>query len=309
MREDKNMPHCSIRDRLRFMGGDTVSLDAIFPRYALAATGGTQVLFAGRFRRFNPVKRRIILARRDVRTVQSGERTNSHGKPVSNKILLAIPDGEFLSIRAHLEFVELPAHQVLHEPNESLRFVYFPNGGLLSLVVVMEGGETVEAGIVGKEGIAGIPSAVGLRRNPLREVVQIAGDGFKIKIDAWQDTLQSAPQLQMMLSRYAVLHCLQVSQTAACNRLHRSEQRLARWLLMAQDRVDAGVLSITHDFLATMLGTDRPTITLAAGILQKKKLIEYPRGTVKILDREKLERSACECYGIIQQLNGELGLK
>ncbi len=249
------------------------------------------------------------MARRDAQPVQSGERTNIDGRPVSNKILLALPVREYLTVRAQLEFVELPAHRILHEPNESLHFVYFPNGGLLSLVVVMESGETVEAGIVGKEGIAGIPSAVGLRRNPLREIVQIAGDGFTIKVDVLQDTLRSSPQLQMMLSRYVVLHCLQVSQTAACNRLHNAEQRLARWLLMTQDRVDAAVLSITHDFLATMLGTDRPTISLAAGVLQKKKQIEYVRGAVKILDREKLERSACECYGIIQQLNGELGLK
>jgi CRP-like cAMP-binding protein len=249
------------------------------------------------------------LARRDPQPAQAGERTNLDGKPVSNKILLAIPDEEYLSIRAHLKFVELPHHRILHEPNESLHFVYFPNGGLLSLVVVMESGETVEVGIVGKEGIAGIPSAVGLRRNPFREVVQMAGDGFKIKIGVLQDALRSNPQLQLMLSRYIVLHCLQVSQTAACNRLHRAEQRLARWLLMTQDRVDSGALSITHDFLATMLGTDRPTISLAAGVLQKKKLIDYPRGAVKILNRKKLEHFACECYGIIQQLNGELGLK
>jgi CRP-like cAMP-binding protein len=249
------------------------------------------------------------LTLRTVQPVQSGERTNIEGKPVSNKILLALSDSEYLSVRAHLEFVELPPHHILHEPNESLHFVYFPNGGLLSLVVVMESGVTVEVGIVGREGIAGIPSAVGLRRNPFREVVQVAGNGFKIKVEVLQDILRSTPQLQVMLSRYIVLHTLQVSQTAACNRLHSAEQRLARWLLMTQDRVDFAVLSITHEFLATMLGTDRPTISLAAGILQKKKLIEYPRGAVKILNRAKLERSACECYGIIQQLNGDLGLK
>jgi CRP-like cAMP-binding protein len=270
---------------------------------------GAETISASHLTRSIPAERRTRLARRDAQPVQSGERTNIDGRPVSNKILLALPDSEYLSIRANLEFVELPAHRILHEPNESLHFVYFPNGGLLSLVVVMESGETVEAGIVGKEGIAGIPSAVGLRRNPLREIVQIAGDGFMIKVDVLQDTLRSSPQFQMMLSRYTVLHCLQVSQTAACNRLHTAEQRLARWLLMTQDRVDAVVLSITHDFLATMLGTDRPTISLAAGVLQKKKQIEYIRGAVKILDRRKLERSACECYGIIQQLNGELGLK
>jgi CRP-like cAMP-binding protein len=281
----------------------------MFSGWAPASTDGAETISAGRFRRSIPIQRRILLAQRDPQPVQSGERSNADGKPVSNKILLALPESEYLSVRAHLNFVELPQHRILHEPNESLHFVYFPNGGLVSLVVVMESGETVEAGIVGKEGIAGIPSAVGLRRNPFREVVQVAGDGFKIKIDVLQDTLRSSPQFQMMLSRYAVLHCLQVSQTAACNRLHCAEQRLARWILMAQDRVDSGVLSITHDFLATMLGTDRPTISLAAGILQNKKLIEYYRGAVKVLNRKKLERSACECYGIIQQLNGELGLK
>jgi CRP-like cAMP-binding protein len=260
-------------------------------------------------RRSIPVERRIRLAGSDAQPMQSGERTNTDGKPVSNKILLALPESEYRSVREHLEFVELPQHRVLQEPHETMRFVYFPNGGLVSLVIVMESGATVEAGIVGKEGIAGIPSAVGLRRNPFREVVQIAGDGFRIKVDLLEDSLQSNPQLQMMLSRYIVLHYLQVSQTAACNRLHGAEQRLARWILMAQDRVDSGVLSITHDFLATMLGTDRPTITLAAGVLQKKKLIKYPRGAVKILNRTNLERAACECYGIIQQLNGELGLK
>ena len=283
--------------------------DAEFRGVPLAVIARTGAISARRLRRSIPAERRIILARRDVRRTQSGERTNAVGKPVSNKILLAIPDNEYLSIRKHLQFVELPPHHILHEPNESLLFVYFPNEGLLSLVVVLESGETVEAGIVGKEGIAGMPSAVGLRRNPFREVVQIAGDGFKIKVDVLQDILRSSPHLQMMISRYIVLHCLQVSQTAACNRLHSAEQRLARWLLMTQDRVDFGVLSITHDFLATMLGTDRPTISLAAGILQKKKLIEYRRGAVKILNRKKLERSTCECYGIIQQLNGELGLK
>src|SRR5208337_3407595 len=126
---------------------------------------------------------------------------------------------------------------------------------------------------------------------------------------ALQKTLESAPHLQLMLSRYAAIRSMQVAQTAACKRLHDIEQRLARWLLMTQDRVDSGSLPITHDFLATMLGTDRPSVSLAAGVLQKKKLIEYTRGAVKIINRKQLEESACECYGITQQYNGELGLK
>src|ERR1039458_3132693 len=118
-------------------------------------------------------------------------------------------------------------------------------------------------------------AAVGLSMSPFQAVVQITGDGFRVEIGALQNTLESAPHLQLMLGRYAAVRSMQVAQTAACNRLHGIEQRLARWLLMAQDRVDSESLPITHDFLATMLGTDRPTVSLAAGVLQRKKLIEY----------------------------------
>jgi CRP-like cAMP-binding protein len=124
-----------------------------------------------------------------------------------------------------------------------------------------------------------------------------------------QNTLESAPRLQEILSRYAAIRGMQVAQTAACNRLHDIEQRLARWLLMTQDRVDSESLPITHDFLATMLGTDRPTVSLAAGVLQKKKIIEYMRGAVKIVNRKKLEASVCECYEVIRQYDGDLGMK
>jgi len=249
------------------------------------------------------------MALNDLGIVQAGERTNPEGKPVTNRILLAIPDDEYALIRPYLEHLQLERHDTLHEPNATPRFVYFPNTGLLSLVVVTVDRKTVEAGIVGREGIVGLASAMGLPRNPLREIVQISGHGFKIRIETLQNMLGSTPRLQILLSRYAVLHGLQVSQTAACNRLHGAAQRLARWLLMTQDRVDAAILEITHDFLATMLGTDRPSITVAASQLQNQQLIEYGRGSVKILNRKKLENFACECYGVVQQLNGELGLK
>jgi CRP-like cAMP-binding protein len=170
----------------------------------------------------------------------------------------------------------------------------------------MEDGKTAEAGIVGNEGFTGSLSAVGVTRGPLRAVMQITGDGFRVKVGALQNALESAPHLQAMLSRYAAIRGIQVAQTAACNRLHDIKQRLARWLLMTQDRVDSGSLPITHDFLATMLGTDRPTVSVAAGLLQKKKIIEYTRGAVKIVNRRKLEDSACECYAVIRQYDGEL---
>jgi len=243
------------------------------------------------------------------RVVQSGERTNTQGKPVSSLILLSISDSDYGLLRPYLEYVSLPNHLVLHEPGGKLEFAYFPNRGLISLVVVMKDGRTAEAGIVGNEGFTGTLAAVGLSRSPLHAVVQITGDGFRVEVGALQSTLESSPNLQLALGRYAAIRGMQVAQTAACNRLHDIGQRLARWLLMTQDRVHSGSLPITHDFLATMLGTDRPSVSEAAGVLQKKKLIEYTRGAVKIVNRRKLENSACECYGVIQQYDGELGLK
>ena len=240
---------------------------------------------------------------------QPSERTNTAGKPVSNIILLSISDSDYSSLRPHLEYVNLPNHLVLHEASGKLEFAYFPNRGLISLVVVMEDGKTAEAGIVGNEGFTGTSAAVGLSRSPLQAVVQITGDGFRVEVGALQNTLESTPRLQLMLSRYAIVQGMQVAQTAACNRLHDIKQRLARWLLMTQDRVDSESLPITHDFLATMLGTDRPSVSLAASVLQRKELIEYTRGAVKIVNRNKLEKSACECYEVIRQYDGELGLK
>jgi CRP-like cAMP-binding protein len=238
--------------------------------------------------------------------VKSGERTNTEGKPVSNVILQSTSDSDYRSLRPHLEYVNLPNHLVLHETGGKLDFVYFPNRGLISLVVVMKDGKTAEAGIVGNEGFTGTPAAVGLSMSPLRAVAQITGDGFRVEVGALQNTLESAPHLRLILCRYAVVLGMQVAQTAACNRLHDIEQRLARWLLMTQDRVDSESLPITHDFLATMLGTDRPTVSLAAGVLQRKELIEYTRGAVKIVNRKKLEDAACECYGVIRQYNARL---
>jgi CRP-like cAMP-binding protein len=246
---------------------------------------------------------------KNLQIAQPGERTNAAGKPVGNVILLSMCDSEYGLFRPHLEYVELPDHLVLHEAGAKLDFAYFPNRGLISFVVAMEDGKTAEAGVVGNEGFAGIPAAVGLSRSPLQAVVQISGDGFRVEVEALQKTLESAPHLQLLLSRFAVVQGMQVAQTAACNRLHEIEQRLARWLLMAQDRVDSGVLPITHDFLATMLGTNRSSVSLAAAALRKKNLIRYTPGAVTIVNHKKLEALACECYGIMQQHNGHLGLR
>jgi len=246
---------------------------------------------------------------KNFRVVQAGQRTNSEGKPVSNKVLLAAPDNEYDLMRSDLRYIELPHHLSLHEPTQNIEFVYFPNRGMVSQVVVTKDGRTVEVGVVGKEGYVGAGLAVGLSRSSVREIIQIAGDGFRMMGNALERILRSAPQLQMILNRHTGLQGMQVAQTAACNRLHDIQQRLSRWLLMTQDRVDSGVLPITHDFIATMMGTDRSTVSLAASVLQKKGIIEYVRGAVKIVNRRKLEKSACECYAVIQQFEDDLGLR
>jgi CRP-like cAMP-binding protein len=212
---------------------------------------------------------------------------------------------EFNLVRPHLQFVDLEQHRILYEPHKKLKFMYFPNRGLISLVVVLKTGRTVEAGIVGKEGASGTALSVGVSTSALREIVQISGEGFRIKREAFQKLLSAIPEMRKALNRYVVLLGMQVSQTAACNRLHEIEQRLARWLLMAEDSASTSMLGITHDFLATMLGTDRPSVTLAAGLLQKAGLIEYGRGAVKITNRPQLEEFACECYSVIREYSNK----
>lgn len=238
--------------------------------------------------------------------VQPGERTNAEGKAVANSILLAIPGDEFLSIREKLQYVDLPHYTVLHEPRKKLEYTFFLNSGMASVVFNTNGGDSVEVGVIGKEGFTPIPTAVGLRHSPHEAIMQVSGDGFRLSVEDLQELLNTGPQLQKLLNRYVALHGMQAAQTAGCNRLHDLEQRLARWLLLIQDRVESGILRITHDFLSMMLGTDRPSVSLAAGTLRQKRIIEYTHGSVRILNRKKLESSACECYGLIQEFNAEM---
>ncbi len=242
----------------------------------------------------------------ESQVVRPGERTNSEGKPIANSILLAIPDEEFAMIRDGLNYLDLPHYTVLHEPRRKLEYAYFLNSGMASLVFNTNHRESVEVGVIGNEGFAPIPVAAGIRHSPHEAIMQVSGDGFQLPVDNLQAALKASPQLQKLLSRYATVHGIQAAQTAGCNRLHDLEQRLARWLLLIQDRVGSGLLSITHEFLATMLGTDRPSVSLAAGGLRKKHIIEYSHGSVTVLNRKKLESSACECYGLIQQFNAEM---
>jgi len=239
-------------------------------------------------------------SRKEPRSV----RIDSTGRPIENSILKSIPDFEYDLLRGHLEPLNLPQQHILHEAGEKIEFAYFLNDGMASLVVLTSDGRSVEVAIVGKEGIVGTPLAVGLNRGPHRAIMQILGSGLRVKSAVLIDTLRSAPEMRLIWNRYVLIQGLQVAQIAACNRLHEIEKRLARWLLMCQDRIDSETLRVTHEFLAQMLGTGRPSVSLAAGILQRGGLIENIRGTVTILNRPGLENAACECYVAMKHFNG-----
>jgi len=239
-------------------------------------------------------------------SVLPGERTGPDGKSVANKVLLSLTQRQFRMVRPQLRFQTLSQHDILHESQRKVGWIYFPNDGLVSLVIVMANGKTAEAGVVGSEGVVGLEGAFGFKRSPIREVVQVSGTAYRMPADKLQRIFQSSPEILLRFSRFTMINRMQVSQTAACNRLHEVEKRLARWLLMTQDRVQSGLLPMTHDFLATMLGTDRGSVTIAAGVLQRQKIIEYTRGSVRVLNRKALEDCSCECYRLISEYNSEL---
>jgi CRP-like cAMP-binding protein len=228
---------------------------------------------------------------------------------VENYILLAIPEQEYKALRPHLEFSELEMHQVLQDPGEKIEFGFFLNSGLASLLVVTrDAAHSVEVGVVGKEGFLGTPLATGLRESSQRAIIQAPAGAFRVKSEVLENVLSSSPRLQYWLNRFVLLQGLQTAQLAACNRLHEIEQRLARWLLMSRDRVGSDSLPITHDLLSQMLGSGRPSVTVAAGALQRAGIIEYTRGMVRILNRKTLENAVCECYAVIRRISANNGL-
>src|ERR1700734_1663883 len=164
------------------------------------------------------VRFRIDMSQKNLRMESAGQRTNSEGKQVRNRVLLATPDNEYELMRSDLTYIDLPHHLSLHEPSQKIEFVYFPNRGMVSQVVVTKDGRTVEVGVVGKEGYVGGGLAVGVSRSSVREVIQIAGNGFRMVASALERIMRSAPQLQLILNRHAGLQGMQVAQTAACNR-------------------------------------------------------------------------------------------
>jgi CRP-like cAMP-binding protein len=221
------------------------------------------------------------------------------GQAIRNKILLSLPKGERDLVFEKLEFVSLPTPIVLSEAGEPIKNAYFLNDGLASVLSVATDGKSVEVGLSGNEGFIGLPLTAGLRASPTRIIMQVEGSGFMIPASQLIAALRECPKLEVGLQRFSQEMALQSSQVAACNRLHEIDERLARWLLMSQDRLSGNVVPLTQEFLAHMLGTRRASVTVAAGILQKRGIIGYTRGSVKILSRSRLEEASCDCYRIM----------
>jgi CRP-like cAMP-binding protein len=226
---------------------------------------------------------------------------NEPRPPNENHILAHLPREDYERLRPHLEQVQLSLGQVLHEAGEIMKYVYFPQNSMISLISHTAAGESVEVGIVGFEGIAGISSVLGVDRSPHETMVQIADGGLRLRMQVLREEFKRSGALQNLLLRYTQGLLLQTSQVAACNRLHSLAERLARWLLMSYDRCACEDLPFTQEFLSLMLGVRRAGVTDAAVALQAEGYITYRRGHIKIIDREGLEDYTCDCYSIVKE--------
>jgi CRP-like cAMP-binding protein len=236
-------------------------------------------------------------------------RSKSVEGPYHNRVLASLPREEIIRIAPHLRAIHFKSGQILHEAGQLVEDLYFPEDAVCSLVTSMEDGSMLEAGIIGRDGFVGAAALLGTGHSVLRSMIQLPGQGFSVKARIVLDNsspTQEAVRIALNRSVYALL--IQTSQTAACNRIHGLEERMARWLLMCHDRKQNDELPITHEFLAVMLGTGRSTVTLTATLLRRAGLIEYSRGRLTIKDRQGLEDSACECYATVHSEYVRLGL-
>jgi len=222
-----------------------------------------------------------------------------------NRLLASLPAKEYERLLAGLELVKLSYGDVLYEPGEQMRYAYFPSDCLVSLLTVVEGHRALEVGLVGREGMVGSRLALGITVSPVRALVQATGMAVRIKSARFLQEFRRSPALQRALFRFTDALMNQVTQTAACNRFHVVEARLARWLLMTRERLLSGEFHLTHEFLADMLGVRRAGVTAAASALQRQKLIRYQRGIITILDQQGLELAACSCYRHLQVMGLE----
>jgi CRP-like cAMP-binding protein len=229
---------------------------------------------------------------------QHAQVTNS-----SNNLLAALPDKDYRQLLARLEPVRLTFGEVLYRPGEAINHVYFPTDSLISLLTQVEGHQALEVGLIGHEGMLGIPLALGVSDSPVRALVLGAGMALRMTSANFLKEFQQNPLLQREVHRYTYELMVQMTQTAACNRFHQVESRLARWLLMTRDRLRSNQFHLTQELLGDMLGVRRVGVTKAAGALRLRNLISYNRGEISILDGAGLEAAACQCYQIIKDMH------
>jgi CRP-like cAMP-binding protein len=215
-----------------------------------------------------------------------------------NRVLASLPKAEINRLEQHLSPVIFRQYETLLDGNAE--HAYFLEEGIASVVVTVNNGDTVEVGVIGPDGVVGLPILLGTPGGPERTFVQIAGSGFSIEAKTLKKEFEQTGELRRYLQRYVQGFLIQTAQTAACNRLHGIEERLSRWLSTCRDRMESDQLLLTHDFLSQMLGAPRSTVTLAAGLLHRAGLIEYSRGVVTVQDREALAEAACECYRVVR---------
>lgn len=226
--------------------------------------------------------------------------TNTQDRLAENRLLALLPDSDLETLRRHAEVVPLRHGHHVIVPDEPINEVYFPLTCLLSLVTTMEDGATVESGTIGREGMSGIPVVLNARQTTMPTFCQIPGDSARIRSEHVREVYERSADARRIFNGY--IHTIVVvgSQSAACNALHRVEARMCRWLLMSSDGVGSPEVNLTQEYLAAMLGVRRPGVTEVAGKLRAEGLIDYSRGSIRIIDRAGMERRACECYGRVK---------
>jgi len=241
--------------------------------------------------------------------LENGLAQNNHTLSATrprNLILQRMPEEQYRAISRFLVPVELPLGMRLSEPNQPIENVYFPVGGLISVDALTERGESVEVGVIGREGFSGVSALLGHRQMAHSVVMQGAGTGLRIRAGVVRDEFLKGGPFGQLVNSFLYMQMVQVAQSVLCGRLHSVDMRMARWMLTAADRTQTDSLQITQEFLAQMLGSRRSTVTVAAGQLQRQGLIDYSRGRVRIVDRPGLEAISCECYQVVRATYDEL---
>jgi CRP-like cAMP-binding protein len=219
--------------------------------------------------------------------------------PSKNRLLAQLPREQFEHLSSRMQRVDLPVNLPIYEPNVPIEYAYFPDQGMISVVSVMQDGDSIEIGTIGREGMAGAFILQETDSLPYRFFVQVPGHGQRIVAALIKETAERSPELRKVISRYQAAFLTQTMQGVACIGLHAVQQRCCRWLLMARDRADSDDLKLTHEFLGLMLGVRRASVTDVLRPLQNDGLVRSNHGTITILDRKGLEAGACECYRLI----------